>query len=240
VCLIVVAHQHSAELPLVIAANRDELYERPTRDAHFWLDAPEVVGGLDRVSGGSWLAIARSGRWAAVTNLRGAQPQSKSRGALVRDFVLSASTPEAHAAAVNADGDAYAGFHLLSGVAGESLHYASPASNFALRPGIYSFSNAAFGEEWPKMRFATETMRALLAEGITDANALVPRLMRFLQTPRGTDSPMSEIFVPGDPYGTRASTVIVATRASILFAEQTYERGGVPNEMMKMLTLPLD
>lgn len=237
-CLIVVAHQHSADLPLVIAANRDELYERPTRDAHFWADAPEVIGGLDRVSGGSWLAVSRSRRWAAVTNLRGAQPQSRSRGALVRDFVLGQATPREHASAVNEDGASYAGFHLLAGVGGESLVYASPASHFELRPGIYSFSNAAFGEEWPKMRFATETMRALLADGAADSNALVAQLMRFLRTPRGTDSPMSEIFIPGDEYGTRASTVIIATRESILFAEQTYDRGGVAKEMMKMLTLP--
>lgn len=239
-CLIVVAHQHSAGFPLVIAANRDELYERPTRDAHFWLDAPEVIGGLDRVSGGSWLAVSRNRRWAAVTNLRGAHPQSRSRGALVRDFVLGDATPLAHAAAVNADAESYAGFHLLSGVVGNSLVYASPASHFELRPGIYSFSNAAFGEEWPKMRFATETMRTLLAGGGADANALVAQLMRFLRTPRGTDSPMSEVFVPGEQYGTRASTVIIATRESILFAEQTYERGGVAKETMKMLTLPLD
>lgn len=238
-CLIVVAHQVSADLPLVVAANRDELYDRPTRDAHFWIDAPEVIGGLDRVSGGSWLAVARNRRWAAVTNLRGAEPQSKSRGALVRDFVLSDATPLAHAAAVNQDGGAYAGFHLLAGVAGESLVYASPKSHFELRRGIYSFSNAAFGEEWPKMRFAIEEMREVLSSGVTEANPLVAQLMRFLQTPRGTDSPMSEIFVPGEKYGTRASTVILATRETIIFAEQTFDRGGVARDMMRMFSLPI-
>src|SRR4051794_2399277 len=62
VCLIVVANGASARFPLVIAANRDEDYDRPTRAAHFWEDAPNILGGRDALHGGSWLAVTRTGR----------------------------------------------------------------------------------------------------------------------------------------------------------------------------------
>jgi hypothetical protein len=87
-CLIAIAHRAHARFPLVIAANRDEDYDRPTYDAHFWTDAPDVLGGRDALANGSWLAIARNGRFAAVTNLRGAERKTRSRGALVADFVI--------------------------------------------------------------------------------------------------------------------------------------------------------
>jgi uncharacterized protein with NRDE domain len=62
---------------------------------------------------------------------------------------------------------------------------------------------------------------------MANVDALIEELMRFLSTPRGTSSPMSEVFIRGDRYGTRSSTVIVATDAEIILAEQSYARGGV-------------
>src|SRR5262245_25745255 len=82
-CTIAIALDHLTDVPLAIAANRDEGYDRP---AH----APVVlgpgrVGGRDDVLGGSWLAFARDGRFAAVTNQREANVgrAPRSRGELV-------------------------------------------------------------------------------------------------------------------------------------------------------------
>src|SRR5436190_14761583 len=96
-CLIAIAHLASDRWPLVIAANRDEFFARPTRAAHWWDDAPDVLGGRDLRAGGSWMAVTRGGRFAMVTNVRGsgpaeAAPYTPSRGLLVADFVRS-STP---------------------------------------------------------------------------------------------------------------------------------------------------
>ena len=82
-CLIAFAHRASERFPFVLAANRDEDYTRATHDAHFWSDAPVILGGRDALHGGSWLAVSRGGRFAAVTNLRGAVPRGRSRGALL-------------------------------------------------------------------------------------------------------------------------------------------------------------
>lgn len=224
-CLIALAHRASSRFPLVLAANRDEDHRRPTHDAHPWAEAPDIVGGKDALQGGAWLAVRRDGRFAAVTNLRGAERRARSRGALVRDFVLGDLEPEAYAQAIASEADRYAGFHLLAGQVDGEVMYIAPELQTPLAPGLHAFSNAPAGEEWPKVAAAIEAMRDALA--IPTAEGLTEELMRFLAAPRGTASPESEVFIPGDRYGTRSSTVILATPAEILFAEQSYAPGGV-------------
>ncbi|HET8775193.1 MAG TPA: NRDE family protein, partial [Thermoanaerobaculia bacterium] len=224
-CLIAVAHRASTRFPLVLAANRDEDYQRATHDAHPWSDAPDVVGGKDGLYGGAWLAVRRGGRFAAVTNLRGAERKARSRGFLVRDYVTSAVEPEAYAQTLAAEADRYAGFHLLVGQVEGDAMYIAPELQTPLAPGLHAFSNAPAGEEWPKMAAAVERLRNALE--IVTAEALMDELMRFLVTPRGTASPESEVFLRGDRYGTRSSTVVIATPTEILFAEQSYASGGV-------------
>jgi len=224
-CLIALAHRASSRFPFVVAANRDEDYERATHDAHRWSDAPEVVGGKDAVHGGTWLAVRTAGRFAAVTNLRGAEPRTRSRGFLVRDFVLSDVAVDEYARTIAAVADEYAGFHLLAGDANGELMYIAPEQQTPLAPGVHAFSNAPAGEEWPKVAVAIAQMQSALA--ITSVDVLIDELMRFLATPRGTDSPMSEVFIRGERYGTRSSTVVIATETEIVFAEQSYARGGV-------------
>ena len=218
-CLIALAHGPR----FVLAANRDEDYERATRSAHVWEDAPDVIGGRDALHGGSWLAVSRRGRFAAVTNLRGATRRSRSRGLLVSSFVQSDESPEAFAAKIETEH--YAGFHLMIGEFGKTVVYVSVDEEpRVLDYGVYGFSNAPRGEHWPKVALATATMKELLASS-TD---LTTDLLRFLSTPRNRGRVEEEVFITGDRYGTRASTVVIATMDEILFAEQNYERGGVP------------
>jgi uncharacterized protein with NRDE domain len=223
-CLIAIAHRAHPRFPLVIAANRDEDYDRPTHDAHFWSDAPDVLGGRDVVAHGSWLAISRNGRFAAVTNLRGAERKTRSRGALVRDFVTGDVSPLDYAQWISERAEEYAGFHFFAGDAVGEAVYVTPESHAVLEPGIHAVSNAPVGEEWPKTALATAEMK--LALRMDDAESMVPLLMQFLGLPRGTDDVRSEVFIKGDRYGTRASTVIVVTEHEILFAEQSFTRGG--------------
>jgi uncharacterized protein with NRDE domain len=171
--------------------------------------------------GGAWLAISRRGRFAAVTNLRGAVSRGRSRGALVRDFVTGDAAPHAYVAGI--DPSQYAGFHLFAGeVGGELAHLSESASS--LDAGIHGVSNAPHGERWPKVDLAVDAVRAALA--LDDVEAIVDELLRFLATPRGRGRIEEEVFIAGDRYGTRASTVVVATPETIVFAEQNFGRGG--------------
>ncbi len=95
-CLIVLAFGVTAEYPLIVAGNRDEFHTRPTKDADWWPDKPDILGGRDLQAGGTWLAMHRSGRFATVTNTRDAEPRTaglRSRGHLVIDFLQSELAP---------------------------------------------------------------------------------------------------------------------------------------------------
>ena len=220
-CLIGLEHRASDRFPLVIAANRDEDYTRPTRDAHFWDDAPEVLGGRDLLLGGSWLAITRSGRFAAVTNLHGAvrSPQNRSRGALVRDFVTSTTSPRVFADEIVRHIDEYTPFHLLIGeIGGDVVHVFEQAT--LLEQGVYGISNAPLGAAWPKVGAAIDRVRTAIE--LEDSGAIVEDLLAFLGTTTHARYPnlQGEIFVTGDRYGTRSSTVIVASASEVVFAEK--------------------
>lgn len=224
-CLIALAHLASERFPFILAANRDEDHERASHDARFWPEAPHVLGGRDALHGGSWLAVTTAGRFAAVTNLRGAERRARSRGALVGDFVRKDVAVHDYAGEVAAHAAEYSGFHLLAGLMCGEILYITPESQRALAPGIHALSNAPDGEIWPKVGFAIEAMNQ--AVSIEDPTAIVDALMLFLTTPRGAGRVEDEVFIAGDRYGTRSSTVIVASADEILFAEQSHLRGGV-------------
>jgi uncharacterized protein with NRDE domain len=222
-CLIAIAIHASPRYPIVIAANRDEFYDRPTRPLHVWDDDPNIAGGRDLRAGGTWLAVTRDGRFAAVTNIRGndGPPNARSRGALVGDFVGSNLAPLAYAQSIRADD--YAGFHLLAGDRESVAHISTDTSARLLDDGIFAVSNAPASIDWPKIILAREAMsRALEGDDIVDS------LMRFLTTSRG--GPIEEeVFValPDRGYGTRSSTVVVMTHGDVVIHELSHPSGEV-------------
>ena len=203
-CLIAVAHRLSEMFPLVIAANRDEFYDRPARAAHAWEEDPRVLGGRDLRAGGSWLAVRERGRFAAITNLRGARADGPSRGLLVSNFVLTDTDAVTFASSI--DRHAYAGFHLIVGDGDTIAHVtnANDAPPSLIPPGsIFAVSNGAPGDDWPKVELAREAMKNAIAQP--------ERLLDFLTTRRG--GPVEqEVFVVSRDYGTRSSTVITVDK----------------------------
>src|SRR5690348_2804963 len=97
-CTIAILSDVVAGAPLVIAANRDEIYARPARPPHVLRDAPRIVGGSDAVGGGTWLAVRADGRFVAVTNQRALAtppPGLRSRGLAVLELA-AADDPDAY------------------------------------------------------------------------------------------------------------------------------------------------
>jgi len=217
-CLIAIARGASPKFPLVLAANRDELYARPTRPAHVWDDDPRIVGGRDLRAGGSWLALRRGGRFAAITNVRGIGrgEGGPSRGGLVADFVRGEASPMDYAKSIR--GGDYAGFHLIAGD-GDVVHV-SNSGVLGTIEGLFAISNAPPGEHWEKVDLAREFLARAIARH-DRAEGLANDLLQFLGTSRG--GPIErEVFVTSPRYGTRSSTVIVGS----LFIEQNYGDGG--------------
>src|SRR5258705_13022660 len=97
-CLILLAWRVHPNFPCVVAANRDEYFERPTASADWWAGPDGILAGRDLQAGGTWLGVTRSGRFAALTNFRdpaGDRPDAPNRGALVSAFLTAGGSTNA-------------------------------------------------------------------------------------------------------------------------------------------------
>ena len=166
-CLLLLALNRVPQRPWLLLGNRDEFHGRPTAPAGVWDDAAQIAGGRDLSAGGSWLAVSRSGRYAAVTNVRVvAQNQApRSRGELVGDFVRGTAAPDAYLAGVAALRNEYGPFNLIVGDAGEA-GFVSSIDGRARRldEGIHAFSNGSPQDDWPKMHRLRARFSALIGE----------------------------------------------------------------------------
>ncbi len=226
-CLIVLAlHVHPLH-PLVVAANRDEALERPTAPAAFWPGVDGLLGGRDLASGGTWMGVTRTGRFAALTNVRDPRvhdPEAPSRGGLVVRFLRGEGDPCEHVRAVAAERTRRNGFNLLAG-AGGRLAWVSNAGGgpTELTPGIHAISNAALDSPWPKSIRTAAGLRRLLAPGCAiDPEALFALLadrtmaaddeLPSTGVPLEVERVLSAPFIVAPGYGTRASTLLLARR----------------------------
>lgn len=233
-CLIVFAWRPGHALPLIVAANRDEFYARPTLALAPWEEAPQVYAGRDLEAGGTWLGIGPQGRFAALTNIRDPRQAlgSRSRGELVAAFLKGEQTVEAYLAQVASRADQYSGFNLLIGD-DHALGYvnAREAAPRLLEAGVYGLSNAQLDTPWPKLVKARsrlegllekpnpEQLLALLADDEPVADAQLPETGVGL----ATEKLLSSAFIASQNYGTRASTVlIVDDRGQRQFIERSF------------------
>jgi uncharacterized protein with NRDE domain len=232
-CIAAFAVGSSPELALVFAANRDELHERPTAAADWWGDHPTVLGGRDLLAGGSWLAVDRRGRLAAVTNLpqavRGEFPRS--RGGLVLGFLDGDATAARFAAQFSAERDAYGPCNLLLWDGREFWYAATGVAPVRLPAGVHAVSNALYGTDWPRVHRATEGLRASLGDG-DPPSALLTMLGNGGDGSTIDDRAerhRTEIFIRDPRYGTRSSTaIVIGNDGNVQFAERSFAADAVP------------
>lgn len=228
--------------PLVIAANRDEYYDRPTEDAAFWQDEPRILAGRDLKAGGTWLGITREGRFAAVTNFRAPRLQKEgasSRGMLVLDFLKGGQSPRGYLEKVAGRSELYNPFNLLCGEGLDYWWYSSMGAGPApVDPGIHGISNSLPDTPWPKVKRGREALSSALERAVSEgleAESLGGEIMKLLQDAEKApdeDLPdtgvgleweriLSPIFISSPSYGTRSSTVILMDRqGSITFLDR--------------------
>ncbi len=237
-CLILVGFQQHADYPIVLAANRDEYYARPTALAAPWDDAPEVFGGRDLQAGGSWFAVSRDGRFAAVTNYRdagGAEGGERSRGMLVNDYLLGAESPLSFVKRQAAFGADYRGFNLLVGSAHQLAYYSNrdAQSPRDLSAGVYGLSNHLLDTPWPKVERGKMLLQKKLqgpdvdTEGLLDLLAdTTPATDQALPDTgvgKALERQLSPMFIQSDEYGTRCSTLcLIDNRGRIQVVERSY------------------
>lgn len=229
-CLIAWSWRDHPDYPLVILANRDEAHARPSEAAHWWgRDGADILAGRDLEAGGTWLGLTRTGRLAALTNRRGEKPfAAPSRGKLPL-YCLGAGI-SAHDAlrALVPDAEAYAGFNLLYGDGARLAFVSNREGNRLLQPGVHAMANGVLDEPIPKVNH----LKGLLERWARRLES--PHPQAWMQTLADTATleegdPLSAVFVRGEHYGTRASTVVVfAADGTVRFFERGYAAAGAP------------
>lgn len=235
-CLIAVAYRVHPEYPLVVAANRDEFYARPTAQAAFWEDEPSILAGRDLECMGTWLGVTRRGRFSAVTNYRDpadARPGAESRGTLVSRFLADTGPASDFLDEVHARAQSYRGFNLLA-YDSDGLHYYTNrgGERRQLAPGIYGLSNHLLDTPWPKVRAARDRLGAALEAGpspetllamMADTGMSPDAELPATGLPLERERMLSAARIVSSTYGTRCSTVLIESRqGSVRFAERTY------------------
>ena len=255
-CLIAFALDCHPRYRLVLVANRDEFRERGTDPADFWSDAPALLAGRDRQAGGTWLGVTRGGKLAAVTNYRDLRQQAldpPSRGSLVAEYLRQPEmTPADLTAHLRRDGGRYDGFNLLYGTV-NGLHYFTNrgGSSGPVAPGVHALSNHLLDTRWPKVVVARERLQEIIRQAEPDADELfhafadpTPFAGELLpDTGVGPERErlLSPLFIDGDRYGTRTTTVVMVDRDGVVtFTEQGHDTPGSPRRRFTFTLPPMD
>lgn len=240
-CLIAFTLGQNPHYPLVVAANRDEFFRRPTAAMDWWTTehGSEILAGRDLQSGGTWLAIARDGTISAVTNVREGSPEAgrNSRGELPLR-ALEAPIPTLATDLSSTTGQ-YAGFNLvhLSDTSGWYYSNRDAHPGRHIHRGAYGLSNHLLQTPWPKLLRLRQAVSDTVATATRDSEMLHRELIALLQdtTPApdnllpetgvglDTERFLSSPFIVGDAYGTRATTIVSVSRdGEIRVSEQSW------------------
>jgi len=241
-CLILFGYKVHPTYSLIVAANRDEAYHRPTASADFWNDAQHVYAGRDLEKLGTWMGVTTSGKFAALTNYRNPLEETigkRSRGEVVADFLIGHESSEPYLQKVNENFNAYPGFNLLTGDTKELYYYSNIEKRIRkLEPGIYGLSNHLLNTNWPKVEIGKKYLGELVAAYLDpkEKEAFVQGLFQMLQ--HSDPAPdellpntgvsleleriLSPLFIKSEGYGTRSSSVVLMTDTEIHYVEQTH------------------
>jgi uncharacterized protein with NRDE domain len=241
-CLLSFAIDSHPRYRLVLAANRDEYFVRPTAPARFWVDVPRILAGRDLEAGGTWLGVSKNGRLAALTNYFGPNEYASdkpSRGRLITDFLKDNLSPDGYLEHLQRTGDRYNGFGLVFGDSTGLNYYTNRGQSVCgISTGVHGLSNHLLDTHWPKV----VNIKAGLQHIIATTDIIDPEDLFILLSDRtrypdhalpGTgvgieqERSLSSIFVARGGFGTRCSTVILIDRDNrMTFLERSFDAQG--------------
>lgn len=247
-CLILLAYKTHPEYDLVLLANRDEFYDRPTTPADFWSDEPDLLAGRDLRAGGTWMGVKRNGRYAAVTNYREPRREAgnvPSRGALVADYLKDIDPPEVFLKHLIARARLYQGFNLLVGTPDQLCYFSNREGVVrTLEPGVYGLSNHLLDAPW----FKVEQGKAALAQALSTGRLAPEDLLAILadraEAPEDRlpdtgigaewERVLSPLFIASAAYGTRSSTVLlIDATGRVTFVERATGPSATPEDIRR-------
>ncbi len=224
-CLIVFAYRAHPDFPLIVLANRDEFYDRPTQALAPWSDYPGLYAGRDLLAGGTWLGIHQQGRFAAITNYREgktASVEGYSRGTLTHAFLTGTADARTYLTELNRTAALYPGFNLILGDASGLFYYSNRTPGIRkLTPSIYGLSNALLDTPWPKLTRARQALTAQLEQAVSiealrrpmlDTTQPPPEALPDTGVGEALEQLLSSAFIASETYGTRATSVLLQAK----------------------------
>ncbi|MEC5423824.1 NRDE family protein [Virgibacillus sp. C22-A2] len=245
-CLINFHLNNHPNYKLIVAANRDEFYDRPTAPAQFWEDEPEILAGRDLLQKGTWLGITKRGRFAALTNFRDPDQMvtgKASRGEIVKNYLAGNTDPLNFLQSLKNSKDNYTGFNVIVGNTEQLFHYNNIENEITEIPsGTHGLSNHSLNTPWPKVTKGKKRLSEyitdqeviqtnVLFEIISDAEEAQDWNLPETGVSLDLERKLSPLFIKTPNYGTRSSTVlIVGHDDTVTFVERTYEAGELKKE----------
>lgn len=240
-CLILFAHRVHPTYKLIVAANRDEDYSRPTASVHFWEDNPDILAGRDLLQMGTWMGVTTTGLFAALTNYRNPNEITvgkRTRGELVGDFLKGSHHPKTYLQKVQQNKENYPGFNLLVGDGKQLFYYSNIEDNIReLEPGIYGLSNHLLNTKWPKVSIGMKELEAIISEQQEDIEGKLLTLLQNSEVAQDEALPntgvsleweriLSPLFINSQGYGTRSSTIVKIADKTISVKERVFTLSG--------------
>jgi uncharacterized protein with NRDE domain len=258
-CIVALAWQVLDDTPLCLISNRDEFYQRPSSALHCWENSP-IVAGKDLQSGGTWMGVTASGRWAVLTNFRDASDKTQyptSRGHLIQAFLESDLAPIRFAQALEKRQCDYAGFNLFVGDQHQAVYMSNRGeAPQVLAKGVYVVSNGLMTEHWEKTRhlrkrftqeFLPMLQQADIAEAdldftvwdiLEDERKIILELLPQTGISVEMEELLSSTFIQSPMYGTRCSNFLRLKNDVWLWQEKS-QQGETQGNIIQ-IDLPLN
>lgn len=241
-CILFIAVEQHPEYPLIIAANRDEFYQRPTLSSEYWSAYPNLLAGKDMQAGGTWMGVTQSGYVSALTNIRAPQlnkDEVQSRGQLVLDYLAKPDIRAEYVQFLHKNRTSFNGYNLLFGKWHDLAVYNNHEDSLQfLGPGFYGLSNANLNSPWPKINKGVQALKAYcenqqdiepeeLFQLLRNEEKAEDHLLPQTGVPEVWEKQLSSIFINTEGYGTRTSTLFWVTRQHTAFwQERTFDESG--------------
>lgn len=241
-CLVLWANDCHDKYKLLIAANRDEYYHRPTLPAGFWPESPTILAGRDLKEGGTWMGITTNGRFATLTNYRDPSsfnPKAPSRGRLVLNYLEADISPKSYMLKLLPEKAKYNGYNLLAGTVDEIYYFSNREKQVRkVDRGFHGLSNSLINVPWPKLVKGVKGLKNCLASSVVDVEDLF-KIMADREPADDHELPstgvslemermLSPLFIESASYdyGTRTTTVILIDRNNhVQFWERSFTVG---------------
>ncbi len=227
-CTLVLYFQLFNDFPMLVAANRDEHYDRPAAAPRVLDTEPKILAGTDLRAGGTWLGVNERGILAAILNRRSDEATdgpTRSRGLLCLDLLACESVFAARKL-LEIQRQRYEPFTVvLVDPKDACFAFNTPdrIESEKLDPGLHVFSNSATHDEASEKRQRAYSLFAKAqprCESFPSTASWIGDLQKALSDHTlgsGADDPREALCVHGEVSGTVSASIVLFSKSERRF-----------------------